>query len=341
MSIPSFRNQSGLSLVELMISMTLGLLILAGVTTVFVNNNRTRNEVEKFSRQIENGRYAMQMLTDDIGIAGYLGEYVPPTSAPTLAAVPDPCATAIADLANNMVLHVQGYHNASGGLTCIADVKAGTDVLVVRRVATCRAANPADANCDAPAAGNPYFQVSGCITDPAPAGQTTSPYYLLDTNTANLTLRKVGCTSGNASIRRYRTHIYFIANNDNAGDGIPTLKRAELGAGGFTIVPLVEGIENLQLQYGIDTNADGIPEAYTADPGSYNGCAGNACVVNWWNSTSIQVSLLARNETTSGGYNDVKTYTLAGTTYGPYNDSYRRHAYTATAMLANPVGRRQ
>ena len=74
---------------------------------------------------------------------------------------------------------------------------------------------------------------------------------------------------------QFRTHIYFIANNDKPGDGIPTLKRAELGPGAFTIVPLVEGVENLQLEYGLDTAVPttGTPAVYTADPNTYNGCA--------------------------------------------------------------------
>ena len=51
------RHQSGLSLIELMVSVTLGLLILSGVLVVFVNASAARNEVERTSRQIENGRF--------------------------------------------------------------------------------------------------------------------------------------------------------------------------------------------------------------------------------------------------------------------------------------------
>ena len=80
-------------------------------------------------------------------------------------------------------------------------------------------------------------------------------------------------------------HIYFIANNNDPGDGVPTLKRAELGTNGtFSIVPLVEGIENLQFEYGLDTNGDGMPDAVSADPGTYNGCAADPCyIANWLN----------------------------------------------------------
>jgi len=75
---------------------------------------------------------------------------------------------------------------------------------------------------------------------------------------------------------QYRTNIYFVANNDNANDGIPTLKRAELGLAGnsFSIVPLVEGVENLQIEYGLDT---GVPT--TGTPAVYNAQSGQLCPV--------------------------------------------------------------
>src|SRR3546814_6299080 len=83
---------------------------------------------------------------------------------------------------------------------------------------------------------------------------------LLDTTATNLNRTKRDCSTA-ASKRRFLVHIYFLANNDKPGDGIHTLKRAELGAAGFTIVPLVEGIDALQFEFGIDTNGDGNPDA--------------------------------------------------------------------------------
>lgn len=324
------ENQRGFSMVELMIAMTLGLLILGGMITVFSYNSSTRAELEKSSRQIENARYAMQLISNDLSMAGYLGEYVPPQSMP-LAAVPNPCATDAATLTAAMIIHVQGYNNSAAAVTCISDVKAGTDVIVVRRAAACTARNPQEAGCDAVTEGLPYLQVSGCSTDPDP--------YRLSTASASLTLRKVSCAAAAlASIRRYLTHIYFVANNNLSGDGIPTLKRAELGAGAFTIVPLVEGIENLQFEYGEDTTAspgDGTPDLYT------DYAAPAATVLNWWNVMSVRVALLARNETISAGYTDNKTYVLAGETYGPFGDNYRRQALSAVVKLANPAGRRE
>lgn len=316
------KKQGGLSLVELMVAITLGLMILSGVLAIFANSNRIRGEIEKSSRQIENGRYAMQLLKNDLQAAGYLGEYVPPNSAPT-GALPDPCATDATSVAGAMRFHVQGSDDYSGGLSCLADVKAGTDVLVVRHAAACSSANPLEAGCDDILPGAPYLQTSGCSTD----GIT----YKLSTDTADLTLKKVGCANS-ASLRRFRTHLYFIANNNIGSDGIPTLKRAELAAGQFVIVPLVEGIENMQITYGIDSTGDGVPDTYTTAPTSTG---------DWWNTMTTQVDLLSRNENISVGYSDQKTYTLGGNVFGPYGDGYRRHVYSAATKLENPAGRRE
>jgi type IV pilus assembly protein PilW len=151
-----------------------------------------------------------------------------------------------------------------------------------------------------------------------------------------------------ADRRRYHVHIYFVANNSVGTDGVPTLKRAELDGNGFaTIAPLVEGIENLKLEYGIDTNNDGQPEVYTPTPDTY-ACAGPpACtaISNWRNVTAVRIFLLARStEATPGYIASSKTYTLStdgAITFTPASgDRFRRHVFNSTVKLANIAGRR-
>jgi type IV pilus assembly protein PilW len=233
----------------------------------------------------------------------------------------------------------------------------------VRRVSTCVAGV---GGCD-DTSGLPYFQASLC-TPPVPGGtvasgvelsNVTNPcplcndYFRIDTT--NLTLHTKACSGTDyAGKRRYLTHIYYIANNNNSGDGIPTLKRAELGADAFSIMPLVEGIENLQLEYGIDTNADGTADVFTADADAYvpaslpATCLASGAACNWWNVVSVKVHLLARNTEPSPGYDDDdRTYVLGLDAEGeeirvnPSDDAFRRHAYSATVRLVNPSGRRQ
>jgi type IV pilus assembly protein PilW len=334
--------QAGFSLVELMIAITLGMLVMAGLTVVYVNSSRTHAELEKASQQIENGRYAMQVLGDELRLAGYLAEFnIAQAGLATPLAKPDPCASDIASLSAALPLHIQGYDN-SATLTCISDQKANTDVLVVRRVSTCvsGAAGCTDV------AGAAYFQASLCNNSTELGSASATDQFRFDTAAANLNRHKKDCITL-ASTRRYITNIYFVANNDLAGDGMPTLKRAELGAGGFTIVSLANGIENLQLEYGIDTNNDGVPDALNAGPDTYGACVGVACVTNWVNVMLVSVNVLARNTSTSPAYTDTKTYSLglnangSANTVGPFNDGYRRHVFQAQVRLNNPAGRRE
>ena len=70
-------RQRGFSLVELMISVTISLVILAGLSAMLVNVSRTNAEMAKSNSQIENGRFAVQVLENDLVHAGFWGEYVP------------------------------------------------------------------------------------------------------------------------------------------------------------------------------------------------------------------------------------------------------------------------
>ena len=72
--LPTRRSMAGVSLVELMIAVTLGLMVLATLASVFASTSASRNELERTSRQIENGRFAMELMGDDLRLAGFYGE---------------------------------------------------------------------------------------------------------------------------------------------------------------------------------------------------------------------------------------------------------------------------
>jgi type IV pilus assembly protein PilW len=334
--------ESGYSLAELMVAVTIGLIVLAGLTAIFVNSIRSRTEIERTGQQIDNGRFAMQLLADDLRNAGYLAEFNP-ASLPTPLTKPDACATDLAALRAALPLAVQGYDNGVNAPTCLSDLRPGTDILVIRRASTCAVG---EANCDAQVNGIPYFQASGCSNVTELSSVNTVNYYALDSNVANLTMHQRDCTTL-ASYRQYRVHIYFVANNDKRGDRVPTLKRAELGASGFIIVPLVEGVESLQIEYGLDTPASttGAPAAFTANPDSYNACGGAGCISYWRNVVTAKVNVLARNTTVTPGWNDSKAYNLGlnadntNNTLGPFYDGFKRHVYAATVRLNNTSGR--
>ncbi|HYN53937.1 MAG TPA: PilW family protein [Methylotenera sp.] len=345
-SSSKISNQQGFSLVELMISIAIGLLLLAALSTLFVNQSRTRAELDKENRMIDNGRYSLDILSENLRLAGFYGEYDLSSSSLPATWPNNPCSTTASAIGDSLLLHVQGYNAASATSavasppTCVpSTIKNGSDILVMRRAQTTAIAAAAAV------ANTTYLQVSLCT----PTTGSESPF-ILATAPATYNLSKKTCTAVNsgpsADLRRFLVQIYYVDSNNVAGDGVPTLKMAELGpANTFTSTPLVEGIEYMQIDYGIDgvdTNADGILDANidgVAD-GVYVSCS--ACTADQWSHVvSVKINILARNLETSTGYTDPSTYTLGTVPSITPNDAYRRHAYTQVVRLTNPAGRRE
>ena len=320
------RSEVGFSLIELMIALTLGLLVLTVLAGIFASTSRARSELERTSQQVDNARYAVEVLSEDLQLAGYFGE-LSVSGLPIPGALPDPCSTDPAEWEVALPLHLQGYDEGAAVPACVpGTLKAATDVLAVRRVGTCVAGI---GTCDAVVASMPYLQVPLCSSAPA-------PYRLGLASATAFNLTRKDCATV-AGVRRYVVNVYFISNDNGAGANIPSLKRLEFNGAGFTETVLVEGIERLQIEYGVDNDGDGSPDVYTADP---------ATTSDWANVVTAKVHVLARTLDTSPGHVDTKTYSLgfdsSGTAVvaGPFNDGYKRHVYSAAVRLMNPSGGR-
>lgn len=330
------KRQQGVSIVELMIGLTIGILMLSALTALLVNNTQGRAELDASMQQIENGRYATQLVASELRHAGYYGEGVSEEMAASKApaALPNPCLTSIADLQAALPIAVQGYsQSALSPVACLdnANFKPGTDVLVIRRALT----NAVDAASLNPTA--PYIQTMGTTTK-IDSGSNAGAFSLTT---------KAGAA---APIHPYTVQIYFVspcsrpANGatcagsvDDNGFPRPTLKRMELTGTGWTTSTLVEGIDQFTVEYGIDNepseeDKDGAPNIFTTAP---------ATTADWANVVSIRVHILARNTRVSSGHKDEKIYNLGTMTIGPLNDNYRRHVYSEMVRLINISGRRE
>jgi len=327
------RRLRGFSLIELLVAITLSLLLLLGLSAYFVTSSRSFSEADRVSRQIENGRYAMHILSEEIRHAGFYGEAASFGTAPTTAP-PDPCSTTLATLVAALPMPIQGVDfvpgtaDPSGALPpCVPGHVSGTDVLVIRRAQT-TTVPPASA-----VSGAYYTQTSFCDSE--------SEHFHLATS--GFTLTQKDCATA-APIRAFHTRIYFVSPcSKGTGTGgacqtsdpaLPTLKRMELGPGGWTLVPLVEGIENLQLEYGLDASApaDGSPDSFAARPAA----TGTA----WASVVAVRVHVLARNVTATPGFTDTKTYRLGANADGSANDvtpggAFKRHAFTGLVRVVN------
>jgi type IV pilus assembly protein PilW len=387
----SLSIEGGTSLVEILIAMTIGLILMTGISALIMQQNQTRNEMSKASRQIENGRYAMQLLHDDIRLAGFWAEYSPPyrgvtppdattyvvdgSTIPLLGTCALPSATApgnlgwLAAATPSLPVAIFGYPGtmANADLAtaapCIpsADRKPGTAVLVVRRVATLPRLTPATA-----VTNTAYLQVSACATD-SPGTPFVMEVKPAGSNPFILTQKD--CITA-ATLYRYLVRIYFVSTCNKYATGqtsctvaadngipVPTLKMVEFVDGTQTVVPLVEGIEDLQLDFGIGQVAGAGPTyTHTSAPVAYTT---NPSTTEWPDVVAVRVNLLARNTEPTTGFLDSKTYTLgeAGSidpcAHNPFTGapnspaqiaaclSYPRHVYSELTRVENVSGRRE
>src|SRR5262249_6982983 len=294
--------QQGFSIVELMIAMTVGLLVLGTVAVVFTGTSRNRATLERSARLIENAQYTLDLLRSEITQAGY---YDMLTASIVTWHVPDPCATALANLGwsppgtapppapasiVDAPVPIAGLRGADATPACIPDRKAGTALLTVRYVGPAVTAR-------ASATGAPYLQLSKCASDVS----NVQNLGVISTTPADFTLHNIDCGTF-ADIKRYVMRTYYVASCNRCGiDTIPTLKRAEFNGDEIIVTPVAEGIENLQFEYGIDANNDGTPDRYleSVDP------ALGAAFGRWSNVMAVRVYLLARSTDIEPGYQDV------------------------------------
>ena len=92
---------------------------------------------------------------------------------------------------------------------------------------------------------------------------------------------------------------------------------------------LVNGVEHLHFQYGVDTDspADGSVNQYLNAISVTNG--------NLWNRVrAVRFWVLVRANCQESGYTDTATYQLGDITYSP-GDHYRRALYSSTVALRN------
>lgn len=286
------RAQSGFTLVELMISMVLGLFIVLALLTLLINVNRNNSEMTKSNRTIENGRFALQLLEADVSHAGFWGGFVPlfddltntavPADVPTAA--PDPCLSYAtpwnASYATNLIgIPLQAYEIPAVVpsptlplcATRVVNPQPSTDVLVVRHLEPCIAG--IDAGCAAPTTADVYFQMTRC-TDSTQANYTTRTFALgiqqtnllagtttFDLGTGAITTSKPlyqrDCLT-QAPAYKYVSNLYYVRNYSvTAGDGIPTLMRSQFTSAAFQPADaLIEGIQGFRVELGLDTVSD-------------------------------------------------------------------------------------
>lgn len=258
-------DQRGFSLVELMVAVTLGFIVVAAVGYLYIGSRQSFRNTENMSRMQESARYALDTMARDIRMAGSLGctsliegapNFVAPAPALTNAnavvggdagANPPGVPAATVPRVAGDALSVWG---AQGSSVMLASLTAGANPYAFKAgdilaVVTCRPA------ADAPPVGT---------LRSAPADLTTLPGAPAD------------------EVMEFDRFAYYIGSNPA---GIRALYRNSVNDG---VAELVEGVEDMQIMYGVDTTAvpDRVADVYQT--------AG--AVADWTRVVSARISLL-------------------------------------------------
>lgn len=303
----SSHKQNGITLIEILVALALSLTILAGVIHIFLNNKQTYRVQEAFARIQENGRFAMQLLAKDIRMAGYIG------CGGKLTA-DDVKVTADLALprweADEVALFspsgIKGFNSTELPVTLSdtisltsADVAMGTDIIQIKRASTTGVGLYGNLQSD-----NAKVQVNGAIAfglfqeddylflsdcknadifvagTVTPNPTTITIPHAADKNTQPLLFNHYG---EDAEIYKFVNNTYYIGKND--ADEFALFRRALINAGQLSKEELVEGIEDMQVLYGEDTDGDGVPNKFRA----------NNLVDDWDNIVAARIELRVRS----------------------------------------------
>ncbi len=373
--------QKGLSLVELMISLTVGSVITAGVVQLFSANSETYGVMTGQSRMQESARFSLDFIGRDIYKAGYFGCFssneqlfwtaasgddipyefdlrrgLQGYNAPAVDRFWDPVLDDLPTTVNGTDTNV-----FEGGIGINTDnIVSGTDVITIRSlsqrdVETRLAEELVNATDDIkvvkPADGTELgfdvgdlAMIHDCekatifqVTGPVPGLSTESDPIVIEHDVdiavpwgnsfSRLAIKNSFGTD--AYVSAIETNTYFIApgqGENNSGQAPLSLWRK---SGTTSPVELVEGIENLQILYGVSTDDDLTPNQYVS---SIND-------VSLKDVVTIRVTVIANSIDDVGGSSSTTHGCTIQNCYEGEGeleiDGLIRRAFTQTFMLRN------
>ncbi|HSN72359.1 MAG TPA: PilW family protein [Steroidobacteraceae bacterium] len=329
------RWLAGFSLIELMVALVIGAILIAGAVTVYSRSRVTYRVNEMAARMQETARYAMDFIESDLRMASYWGLNSRPelvlNRASPVGQVPSEfstatwatlCGTAYALNLDNFVEGLDDRPAGNGatnfGLTCNPQGNgnvAGSDVLIVRRASNDPVATIA--------ANRVYLQTSriqGVVFVP-PSG-CTDP-----TDTACI---PAGYLPPLSQTHDLVVNAYYVAQQSIGDASQPALRRKALIAGpAIDDQEIIPGVEDLQLEFGVDANGDGSADYYVAGDDVPVG-TGDPVI-------SVRVWLRVRADAPDFSFTDGTTYTYAGRSFTPAGAAanFRRALFSKTIQLRN------
>lgn len=322
-NVPSLMG--GVTLVELMVSILLGSLLALGMAKVYLESMRQFVADEDMARIQENGRFALNMLGRELMQAGFYGGQFAMGELASGNVAKDCVVAGNWSLdARYAIEHIDDFSGvlvtgAGTALSCLkpSRVQPGTDVFSVKRTA------------NAPTLKNGFYPNG--LKGPRDTqwylrirdyGASKSWFY---NKTSGFPANDVAHGSKTDYWEMYSKVFYLRKYASVASDSFPTLCVAMLAGNGMDTECLIEGIEDMQLDYGIDMDGDGVANQFVSDP--------NAPQIA--SAVSARVSLLLRGANPISGYINGKSFQLGAKQIAPKHDAYLRRVMTSTVQLRN------
>ena len=308
------NKQCGFTLMEVMISLAIGIFLLGGITSAYLAMRSATTETVTLSEIQQNGRMAIALLSADIQQAGFSG-MLPDLS--TNATAPGPFAgdcnsglnggsfpqAGVGNFPSIWGVTLLGGGNAIG---CVVNAAANSDIIQIKR------------------GGGPPI---------AAAAMQANRFYLESNSAQGVIFPGTAVAAGLnlGEIWSYFHHVYFVTTEVFDGNAIPVLARMELVNNAGPAIQqnmLLDGIERIRFYYGIDSNDDDIVDSYIAPI--------NMPATMWQANAqlkAVKIYVLARASRPDVNYQNLNTYDLGdGVAFTP-NDNFRRLLFSTTVSI--------
>jgi type IV pilus assembly protein PilW len=321
------KNQQGFSLLEIILSLSVGLIIFAGIMSVFIGMRTTTQVTSSLGVLQENGRFALSVITEDLMRQNFWGDLASPLSSSNSIANNLPAMPATNDcngvgINNSSFPQVLGHFRTLWGKTaksknpinCVDDARVGSDILQLKRVLAQPLAPLSDGSPDNPD-NNSYWLNSNMSSGIIFPGTIATPFV------------------NNSQLWQYQHHIYYVRDETQGDITVPVLMQGTLRNSGVSLMnfqPLIEGIEVIRFMYGVDTDSDRVVNAYIS---------ASQMTEDYWNNTNatilaVKIYILARDILPDKKYQNTKRYFM-GDLQIVSNDNYRRLLLMSTVTLHN------
>ena len=314
------RGQSGMTLVELLVALAMGSFLMIGAVQVYNQSRQAFVINESIARVQETAQFAMDTIEADLRMASNWGLHSRALAVEGRSLIADPNPLGLpapagcgADWVLDLARPLEGDNNAYA-LPCAAvgGAQANSDVITTRR---------ATVAATVPQAGRLQIQSTRIQGELFADGAIPADFDPAESETHDLLVNS-----------------YYVAATSNLIPGVPTLRRKTLlgGAGGPVIADqeVAPGVENIQLQLGVDVDEDNTVDRYI-NPGDAILDPADAAFIPGARVITARLWMVVRGVSPETGIQDNVNYQPGDVNLGQYNDQFRRMMVSKTILLRN------